>query len=257
MIARGASGLGRTKLQRAQGDAITTMARNSAAQADTEDIKNARVTLQQEIAAERASGGDTDALLRTRASSGVHSSAERSAAMHELASNGRDEVIRSLMSDSNIDQNALQSAITSNAGSLIAKAPDIVKGGNAAAFTNVTGNDITKFSAGTAKQHIQYLESLHTAAVAAGGVGPEQDTYNKAAESFNSALEDIVNNTSLQGEFKGDIGKRIQQTVTDSNNPAFASTLHRLSVIQNDGKIRPEVPKPTKTNEQPTNPQNE
>lgn len=229
--------------------------------AQGEELKAALEPLVKEIAAVRAgshpsfAGTDVDAFLLARATSTTHSAAEREVAMHQAAALGRDGVIRGLDNHPALagytpeerqqHAEARQRAIAANAGALVGKAPDIVKGADAA-FGSVTGADLAGYSAGTAAAQVAHLQELHaqandmTRSVAQRAAS--QADLDTAVASFDSAIEDIRRDPSLQAKFSGDTGRRIESTIAASN-PAFQTyiTAHltKRTHIQADGKIRP------------------
>lgn len=226
-----------------KGEAAQSFMRGAASRAEAEELKTALQPLIREIAQVRASGGDVDRFLTDRATSTTHSSAEQNAAMHQAAALGRDDVIRNLQSTlPPARQTQLQEAITANAGALLGKAPDIVKGGPGPAFGNVTGDQLAKFSAGTAASHMRYLEGLHASATAPGATPADRLALDAAVQSFNSAVEDITRDSLLQASFGSDTGTRIERTIAASASSAFrayaGSTMTGLAAIQADGKIR-------------------
>ncbi|XLP05189.1 type IV secretion system protein [Microbacterium sp. HA-8] len=220
------------------------------ARAQSEELKGALEPLVKEIAAVRAgshptfTGTDVDAFLHARATSTTHSDTEREAAMHQAAALGRDGVVRSLAVAPGVDQEALQRAISSNAGALVGKAPDIVKGVEAA-FSSVTGADLAGYSAGTARSQMEHLGRLHAAANdmtrSAAQRAASQANLDAAVTSFNSAVEDITLDPTLQAKFGRDTGASVVGTIAAGSSAfqAYAAThLTGLAAIQPDGKIR-------------------
>lgn len=220
------------------------------ARAQSEELKAALEPLVKEIAAVRAgshtqfTGTDVDAFLRARATSTTHSDTEREAAMHQATALGRDGVVRSLSTTPGVDQESLQRAITSNAGALVGKAPDIVKGVEAA-FSSVTGADLAGYSAGTAAAQVAHLQELHTQANdmtrSTAQRAASQADLDSAVTSFNSAVEDITLDKTLQAKFGRDTGQSVVRTI-GAGGPAFqayaATHLVGVAAIQPDGKIR-------------------
>lgn len=225
-----------------KGEAAQSFMRGAASRAEAEELKTASQPLIREIAQERAAGRNVDTFLTARATSATHTGAERAAAMHQAAALGRDDVIRHLQSTlPAAHQTELQEAITSNAGALLGKAPDIVKGAGPA-FGSVSGDQLAKFSAGTAAAHMQYLEGLHAAAIAPGATPADRQALDAAVQSFNGAVEDITRDSLLQASFGSDTGTRIERTIAASGSAAFqayaGSNMTGLAAIQADGKIR-------------------
>lgn len=210
------------------------------AKIEEDQLKEAGLALQKELDGIRATGGDTDSFLINRASSG-RTIMERRAAMHNLAVNGRDEQLRTLRDDPDFAyQSDLRNAISVNFSSLKDRAPDLVKG-EGSAFANVTGDQLSKFSTGTAARYIRHLETLHKTATQVGATPQQKQARDDAVAAFNSAVTDITLSPSLQGAFSGEVGRKIQD-VTATTSPGFqgyASTnLIGLAAIQSDGKIR-------------------
>lgn len=236
---------------RVKGEAAQAFMRGATSRAEAEELKTALQPLVRELAQVRASGGDPDAFLLTRATSTAHTAAERNAAMHQAAALGRDGVIRRLESNPVVDQTALREAIGANAGSLMGKAPDVVKGADAA-FGTATGDQLAGYSSGAAFVHLDHLKNLHnervrlgTAAAAPGASADDvnaattaQAKYEQAVSSFNSAIDDVQKTPALQSKFGGDVGK--QYTTSAATLPAAVrADLTGLAKIQaTDGKIR-------------------
>ncbi len=226
IAAGGFSNLGITSKQRAQRDAVRNNSLAVVAGTESEELKNARLVIDNELATIAPAGRDTH--LSDIASDTSRTAAERNAALHTLAANGRSGVLRNMQSNPAIDQTSLRRAIDANVGSLSAKAPDLVKGSNAA-FANVTGSEMVNFSADTMQTYLDHMESLRTDPLRAA-------EYTQATNGFNSAIEDIRNTPALQGTFKADSGRVIQSALIA--NPALASSLGKASHIRPDGKIR-------------------
>lgn len=237
---------------RVTGDAAQAFIRGAGARAEAEELKTAQAPLQQEVAAIRAgthtnpayAGMDVDQFLEHRATDTTRSTTEREAAMHHAAALGRDGVVRRLGRNTSVNQEALQRAITANAGNLVGKAPDIVKG-DKPAFSSVAGADMAAHSAGTAAAHMEYLQRLHIQAnditrTAAERADAQRD-LDEAVTSFNGAVEDITRDQTLQAKYTGDTGRAVTRTI-GAATPAFqayANThLTGLAAIQTDGKIR-------------------
>ena len=151
--------------------------------------------------------------------------------MHKAAALGRDGVVRNLASHAGTDQAALQRAINANAGSLIGKAPDLVKT-TAAAFKGFTGKDMSGWSDGTAVAFMKHVEGLNAAGDIAG--------VNTALADFASAAKDIQGNPNLQGEFNSETGKKFlaEATRLASTTPALTGVTGAFGAIGADGKIR-------------------
>lgn len=190
-------------------------------------LKDAVRSLGKEIATVRASGGDTDAFLKTRATDANQTSTARDAALHTAASLGRDGVIRDLDAGGLVPKESIQEAITANAGSLINKAPDLVKP-KSVAFNSVNGGELSKFSAGTAAEYVKHLNDLKTSGSA---------DYANALASFKSAIVDIQNSSDLQGAFKSDVGNALLKA---SAGTALSTDIgaERSGLTANAGKIR-------------------
>lgn len=246
IAAGGLSSLGITKQQRAQRDAIKGSARATVANAEAKDLSDATKVLEQDIANAQVKQGasfNKDQFLMTRATSSTATETERSAAMHQLASLGRDKQVRELQAqfraagDTHAEEN-LNRAIQANGGALVGKAPDIIKGGAGPAFNNVTGDQMAGFSADTARVHVEHLNDLYQKASAPGATQATRDEFNIAMTSFNSAVADIRSNPTLQAKFAGDVGQSIIKTFNGPGiNPAFKAYLPG-SIDSSSGKIR-------------------
>jgi len=252
LSARGTSALGIGKEARAQRDSIVNNAEAIVANAEAKEVADAQKVLVQQMGMARAQQGatfDQDAYLHGAATgTGVHTGntqIQRSAAMQQLAAAGRDGVIRKLQTqfrttNDGTAQANLQRAIQANGGALVGKAPDIVKGAGPA-FGTTKGKDLSGFTAGTAAVHMEHLQNLFAAATSPSATAKEKEALDTAVSAFNSAVEDIVSNPSLQAEFGPDVGKKYKESYENSS-PAFKayadSNLSGIAGIQSDGKIR-------------------
>lgn len=207
---------------------------------ESKDLKLSQFSLSDEVAEWKATDPTSvDTRLKERALDKKRPASDRAAAMHTLASLGRDKAIRELRSDSRYDKDdeiSMQHAISSNAGSLLGKAPDLVKGASPA-FGNITGEQLAGFSDDTAKAHTEHLRKLYSAASAPGASKADVDQFNKAYSSFSSAIQDIRSNPTLQAKFAGDTGKAYASAFADLSNPAGFNG-YTPTGIGPDGKIR-------------------
>lgn len=215
------------------------MADRARATAEAEELKKALEPLVREIAQVRAQGGDVDGFLSTRAKTA--SGAEAAAAVHQLAALGRDKELRGLDTHFKTSGNAdmtrrLQEAIQANAGTLVGKAPDLVKGA-AAAFKTPTGEQVASYSAGTATEQVTHLEGLFQVASAAGATQADKDAFNGAMASFQASIKDIHDNPMLQAKFSGDAGKAMLDAFSASSIPGFQA-YSPSSIDKPTGKIR-------------------
>ncbi|HEY8992710.1 MAG TPA: hypothetical protein VIM37_02560 [Candidatus Microsaccharimonas sp.] len=187
---------------------------------------------------------------------GDHSRA--SAALHYAAQIGDTNFLRKQLKTGNSDiERMTREAINANPGSVIGKAPDLVKGAGPA-FGSLKGSDIVQFKPDTATALITHLKSLaDNASTAQTQVGSAQylsdpkfkdeidktiTTYTTAVNGLNSAIEDVSKSPELQGQFSADVGVRIVQEVSQitkaTGNTTFESQLGGIAGIQSDGKIR-------------------
>lgn len=191
--------------------------------ATAEAIREAMQTLGKEAAAFKAAGGSSDDFFKSIAVNSSRNQTERDAAVHELARQGRDGALRDLRNGGQVDLATIQEAIGSNAGSLVGKAPDLVKG-EGAAFKNVKGSQMAEFTKGTAEMHMAYLDRLKA--------DPSKSTeYTTAINSLNSAMQDIKNDATLQGKFESEVGAAIR-------NAAAVHSSINTGHIGTDNKIR-------------------
>lgn len=207
--------------------------------ANDEAMKAAALPLKQEVARLKATGGDSDGYLRQQFLTATDEDTQ-DAALDMLASLGRDGVIRGLQNTPGIsadDRARIQRAIDSNAGALVGKAPDLVKGA-APAFDNVKGSDMVGFSSGTARAHAERLRDLFTRANATAATQADRDAFDSAITSFSSAIEDIRRNPTLQGQFGGDVGRAIKEVFSDPSTPAGFRVHDPSSIDGTTGKIR-------------------
>lgn len=153
---------------------------------------------------------------------------EKRAALHMMAQRGNVSEIRRVKGHFKAtgDSSALvelDEAVSTNASSLMAKAPDLIKG--ASAFKDVSGSEIVQFHSSTAKAHVDQVLEFQTKATAArkahadavaNGSDPQEikmlESVANAAESeyttylqtAERAFADIANNPTLQAQFKGE-----------------------------------------------------
>lgn len=212
----------------------------AAIQGEQEDIKMEQAALQKSIDASKAANPnfDSDGHLMSKAVSG--SKSQRAAAMHMLAGAGRDKAIRQLQSNPDADKAALQRAVSANGGSLAAKAPDLVKGPNAA-FGSVSGDDLSKFSGDTGRAYMEHMANLHSKANSPNATAQDRENLKNATDSFNAAVQDITSNPTLQASFSGDTGRGMANALNGSGGgfQAYAnSNLDVIAALNPDGKIR-------------------
>lgn len=213
-----------------------TSGEKAVSQLEAEALRNAKAPLEKEIAQQK-DPAKLDTFLESRAADRSRTAAERSAAMDTLAATGRDKVLRRLAAHPNVDQVALQKAIRSNAGVLSSKAPDLIKGAKNA-FESVSGKDLVSFGAGTADTYIKHLSNLYTAAKAGGTGSQAEKDFILAGTSFNNAIQDIANDTTLQSSFSDETGLEIRSALSKIGDPALVANLHGANKIQANGKIR-------------------
>lgn len=254
MLAGGVAGLGITASQIAQRDAVTNMARRTAAAFDNKELSESVTSLEAELAIESTKPDfRMDTFLKTRASDTTKTASERRAAMHVTAKKGFDKIIREMQDDTaSFNQADLQMAIQSNAASLISKAPDLIKP-KSVAYSGISGNDLADFSLSTMDSYVKYLNNLHTSTsnlepLPANATDDEIKARNdllterdNAFHSFNSAIEDITKNPTLQAKFSGDQGRALQNALAKQPlefQQYAKDNMHGLAAIQDDGKIR-------------------
>jgi hypothetical protein len=177
------------------------------AKALSDSLSSSLKTLAQEVAKEKAAGNDTDAFLVARARNKSLPQIEQDAAIHQLATTGRDKAIRDLQGDATINQSTVQEAISAGAGSLIGKAPDLVKGAKAG-FGDVTGEQLAGYSKSTAEAYIKHMEGLSA---------PD---FATASARFDKAINDIKADSTLQAKFSGDTGLELIKTLGSSPRTA-------------------------------------
>ena len=241
VLAGGTSNLGITKRQRAERDAVRNNAKATMAGAESEELKHASLALENELANVPIEERD-DHLIRQARTAGTE--IERTAALHKLASGGRDGALRKLMDTSNsdnatVDQSQVRKAMDANGGALVGKAPDLVKGA-AGAFGTAKGADVASFSGGTAEQYMAHLKSLSDT-YSKHAPGTEEHTQakeslEKAITGFNASMQDIQASADLQSKFGFDTGLAIKKGA--QSLPPEISSLMSLSAIKSDGKIR-------------------
>lgn len=222
-----AGGLGGL-VSKKQRQAVTAMASSIVASQEAEELKTALQALTRELSDHKAKGGDGDAFLTNKIANSK-SATEREAAMHQAAALGRTDLVRGLMSStSGGDRAALQRAIDTNAGSLIGKAPDIIKGTKA--FESFTGADMAQWDKGTAAAYAKHVESLH----AAGETARLQNSLNSLAAS----TRDVGASADLQAKLSGETGISLRDGVTAAGAATGLPLSGMVSRIDSTGKIR-------------------
>ncbi len=269
-----ASGLALTQNQRDRNARLFTNASAVVAGEERKQLEESSTLLEKELSTNKATDPDfnSDSFLESRAKDQTRSIHERRAALHTLGKLGRDGVLRRL-GDSTIDpttgqaynygvsESDRQSAISANAGALVSKAPDMVKG-EKAAFENMKGGDLVKLSSGSIASYMDFIKKSNTGAstaytdyinaahAPAGTYTTEQlaalsdkstkaDTLNKnTLASFRTSIEDIRQNKQLQSDFGGDIGKLIKEKTSDLSMSSLPDIAAARTKIDTDGKIR-------------------
>jgi len=224
-------------------DRARAAAQSVLAKLESDEINAASVLIQGELTKLKATGkaGEMDNYLSGIARTG--SANQSMAALNELAKMGRDGVLRPMVGSSDFDQTRLQSAISSNFGSLKDKAPDLVKG-KGPAFDAVTGNALASFSKQTSAAYMNYLDELNSTINSINENSTEEQiaiaekakaTLSSAVASFNTSIEDIKLNPSLQASFVGESGK----SILSSASKELRTQLTGLNSIDpTTGKIR-------------------
>ncbi|MGE5327769.1 MAG: hypothetical protein ACM3KH_00375 [Thiobacillus sp.] len=213
---------GRLAGQMPAGSAAQRFMQNAATLAEEEEIKNAQVPLQRELAQRQANGEKLGEILKDQATGASRTHAERAAAMRMAAGMGQDGVMRHLqrtVTDPG-QKLALQEAINAGAGALKDKAPDIIKGLSGAFDGSITGKDLVGYSSDTVKELMDYA------------VAQNQAGNDAVLKSINSALTDITSDTGLQTTFTGDSGRVIWDTI--QSDPSIAGTLSSAGRISTD-----------------------
>jgi hypothetical protein len=234
------------------------------ASAEAGELKKALEPLSRAIAAARTQADPQamDKLLYDQAIGGS-TQAEKSAAMHEASRLGRDEVVNALRTNSGFadrlppvvrdataeaeQQRLLQAAIGANSAGLLVKAPDLVKGNAAAAFANAKGEEVAGYTAGTGTRQVEYISKLK-ADMDAANLDPTttaaakadlKNALDKAVSSFNTSIEDIKINTTLQAKFGGDTGKAMLKAASGLDASLQAQLTSLSNIDSSTGKIRP------------------
>lgn len=176
---------------------------------------------------------DTDGMLSAIVKNQSLPAIKRRAAMDRLARDGRTKELRALRINPDVDKAELQSAITTNAGAIINKAPDLIKGPEAA-FKNISAEEITKLSADGGAAYMDYIAST---------IAGSQERRS-AVNAFNQAMTMIGtrSNTSLRSAFKQDIASSIIKhsslsSTTDPDLIRMATVAG--TIIDSDGNLIP------------------
>lgn len=164
---------------------------------------------------------------------------ERSAAMHLMAQRGNINEIRLVKEkfEANDDKSslaALDVAISANAGSIISKAPDLIKGADGA-FKDITASELVQLHPTTARAHAEYInggavrtaeakrtetiknadEKLRSGQItqvqfdaikssADASVVDAAKSQDECRKALERAVADVANNPQLQSQFKGE-----------------------------------------------------
>ena len=139
----------------------------------------------------------------------------REGAMNVLAGDGRAQQIRELdrgFEAAGDDQNRalVTRAINNNFNSLLGKAPDLVKGKDAA-FTDTTGEMLAGYHPSTTRAQIEYIQDQYTKGVA--GDADAMKNYDKSVAAFNAAVESIRTTPALAAKFSGAAGKSLLYSI--------------------------------------------
>jgi hypothetical protein len=216
---------------------ISDLRRVIMAQNGAVDASGARLNTDQALVA-IAQGQTVRSLDGQRAFDGS-SQVYREGAMNVLAGDGRAEQIRNLSQQfaaAGDQQNEalVTRAINSNYSSLLGKAPDLVKG-EAAAFTDTTGEMMAGYHPSTTQRQVQYIQEQYAAAQA--GDAAAQTRYDNAVAAFNSAVDNIATTPALAAKFSGAAGREALATST-AVDPAVQAALTGLTRIDaTTGKI--------------------
>ena len=172
--------------------------------------------------------------------------ARAAAALHYSASIGDDGFLRKHIDTAKSSGNTELSrqafeAVQANSGALLGKAPDLVKGADAA-FKSLKGAQLATMSEGGMQALANHIQSLSTTAstitdpAKAAAAALKLDT---AIAGLNSAAQDVANDVQLQGNFTGTSGLALRNA-TAGFGPALQVRIQpALDHIKGDGKIRP------------------
>ncbi len=133
------------------------------------------------------------------------------AALHYSASIGDTSFMRKQLASSNPDiVRQAREAVTANATTLMAKAPSMVKGADAA-FGSVRAEDMSTWDETTAQEFADHIDTLKGA-----------DRKN-AVDAFNVAIDNLANTPALKSKFNIQTAKKLQSAI--AAKPTLASTL--------------------------------
>jgi hypothetical protein len=266
-------GLALTKGQKAAKQQIASRAQGAVAAEEAANLKNDISSLEYQMNQEKqtaiANGQTYDdrKVLTNIATDSTKSATQRRAAMHLAAARGYVGEVRKMQTKFETDSNdsslteaqrgqareslaTLRLAKDANAGGLISKAPDLIKGPSAA-FSDIGGGDLVQLHSSTATAHIEHLASLRQnsldAQTAAQQPGATQEvidaaataaqSYKQAVTSLNEAVIDVSKNPQLQASFGGDVGRSYLDAL--SQHPQLQNDLGSLAGIDPaSGKIR-------------------
>jgi hypothetical protein len=254
----GADGTSKLATRMAAGDAKggASISAKAIAATEQEHLKEAMTPMLRKIAT--LAPGDKKAFLEKEIADGMADDgdhARASAALHYSAQVGDTSLLRNQLNTGSEDVKRMtREAINANPGSVIGKAPDLVKGPDAA-FKSLKGEDLVQFKPDTAEAFVKHLEGLKALATQTSdpryasdpvfkkSVDDAPGNYTTAVNGFNSAVQDIQNSPEFQAKFSAEVGTKIQQTIIDlsATNPTLTiqHDLHSGVIgIQQDGKIR-------------------
>jgi hypothetical protein len=139
----------------------------------------------------------------------------RDGAMNILANNGRASQVRTLLEEyqatgDQANETLIRNAIKQNSGSLIKKAPDLVKG-EGAAFTDATGESMAGYHSSTIRTQLRYMQRQYTrandASLTAAQRSAAQVNFDQATAGFNASLASIAASAQMSAQFSGATGR--------------------------------------------------
>ena len=219
---------------------VTKAVNATITEAGEQEVRREQQALKEFIARESARGVPADDSLRTAAAT-TTDEYELMSIFNEIASRGRDNLIDEQRAAHPIgtDERAmLEQAIQNNVSALVGKAPDQIKGPDAA-FNAIKGDGMANLSAAATGRLINHLSSLKTRATRAGATADDINTYNNALSAFKSAVVDIQRSADLQGKFGRDMGDAITRLTSGTATNIAGDISAELAILSaNDGKIR-------------------
>lgn len=198
-------------------NAADIVASRAIASGEAEELKKALQPLIRELA-----GMDPDAKtahLKSEIDTG--GAARSSAALHYAASVGNTELLRKYTEGNDDHARQANEAIQANAGVIMAKAPDLVKG-RKLAFSSPKAAEIATWDAETANKFMEHVKTM------------APDSQKTAMDSFDVAMDVITKSPDLQSK----LGVNTTKAFLSYAEDPVLKNMAGLGAIREDGSVR-------------------